>query len=360
MADRWPSRAPEPVVPMVRHIRLQATYCKEMGSPLYAELLEHLADDVVAGGPGADVLAGHELDRGPSALALRLMGGVHRLVLERRAPELALFFPSAGGTGAAQDAWPALRALLTEHRDELRSWLHQPPQTNEVGRAAALVGGLCHLVAERPAPVRLFELGASAGLNLRADRFRIEVSGAGGVGPVGSPVRLVDPWSGVVPPLDARLEVVERAGCDIAPVDPLTEEGRLRLTSYVWPDQAERLERLRGALSIAAEVPAVVTRDSARDFARRIELEPGTTTVIWHSIMWQYLGADERDDLLTRIAALGEQADDGTGLAHLRLEPLRRTPAAEVEVLLLLRTWPGGQERVLATSTGHGLPTTWE
>jgi hypothetical protein len=360
VVDRRPSRSPDPVAPMVRHIRLQATYCEELGSPLYATLLAHLADDVVAGGPAADVLAGHELDRGPSALALRLMGGVHRLVLQRRAPELALFYPSVGGTGAARDAWPALRAMLAEHRDELRSWLHQPPQTNEVGRAPALVGGLCHLVAERRAPVRLFELGASAGLNLRADRFRIEVTGVGGVGPVDSPVRLVDPWRGAAPPMDVRLEVVERAGCDIAPVDPRTEEGRLLLTSYVWPDQTERLERLRGALSIAAGVPAEVTRDSAIDFVRRIELRPGTTTVIWHSIMWQYLGADERDDLLGAIAALGEQAVDGTRLAHLRLEPLRRTPAADVEVLLLLRTWPGGEERILATSTGHGLPTTWE
>jgi hypothetical protein len=35
----------------------------------------------------------------------------------------------------------------------------------------------------------------------------------------------------------------EREGCDLEPVDPTTDEGRLTLLSYVWPDQAARLAR---------------------------------------------------------------------------------------------------------------------
>jgi len=349
---------------MVARIRWQAEACRELGSPLYERLLHHVADDVLAGGPAAEVLAGHESDPGPSALALRLMGAVHRLVLERRAPGLALFYPSVGGTGMAAGAWPPLRDVLAVHRDGLRSRLDQPPQTNEVGRAAALVGGLCHLVARRPGPVRLVEIGASAGLNLRADRFRVALPGGRGVGPADSPVVLDDPWRGALPPLDGvtgdELEVVERNGCDTSPVDPTTEEGRLALTSYVWPDQRARMERLRGALTVAAQVPAVVTRESARDLVRRVELVPGTTTVIWHSVMWQYLDDGERSDVLARIDELGEQSRDGSALAHLQLEPRRRTPSSDIEVLVVLRTWPGGEERALGSAPPHGVPTTWE
>ena len=131
-----------------------------------------------------------------------------------------------------------------------------PPQTNEVGRAAALIGGLLHLVADNDdRPLRLVEIGASAGLNLRADRFRVELADGRSVGPAGSPVVLRDPWQGPLPPLRPRLVVVERLGCDVAPLDPATTEGRLRLTSYVWPDQLERLDRLRGALQLAARGP---------------------------------------------------------------------------------------------------------
>lgn len=350
-----PSRAD-----LVRRLRWQANSCRELGSPLYGFLLDAVARDTLEGGPGAAVLVGHENDPGPSAIALRLMGAVHRLVLERRAPELATFFPSVGGTGAIDRSWPALRRVLEEHRDHLRDVIDQPPQTNEVGRSAALIGGLLHVVDRWPGPVRLFEIGASGGLNLRADQFRVELPDGTGVGPADAPVVLTDPWRGRMPPVAGRLEVVERRGCDTCPVDPTTEAGRLRLTSFVWPDQRDRLERLRGALAVAARVPAALVRQSARDFVHDLRLEPGTTAVVWHSIMWQYLDAAEQAEVGSRLESLGETASAQARLAHLRLEPGRRTPASERRVLVTLRMWPRGQEQLLGSAPPHGLPTTWE
>jgi hypothetical protein len=326
---------------------------------MYHHLLHRIADDVAAGGPALDVLRGHEHDPGPSGLALRLMGGVHRLVLEHRAPALALTFPSVGGSGDPVAAWVALHDVLAEHRDELRRALDQAPQTNEVGRAAALVGGLLHLAAEDPRPVRLVELGASGGLNLRADRFRMELSGGRSIGPDGSPVVLVSPWRGPPPPL-RRLEVAARLGCDVAPVDPTTSEGRLGLTSYVWPDQRDRLERLRGALLLAAELPVTVETSGAGDFVDGLDLVDGTTTVVWHSVMWQYVPRDEQARVERRLALLGAAAGAGAGLARLSLEPRRRTPGADHEFLVILQTWPTGAQRLLGSAKPHGLPTTWE
>jgi len=112
---------------------------------MYAELLSRVVDDLVHGGPSVVVLAGHEDDPGPSALGLRLLGSVHRLVLQRRAAELAVYYPSVGGTWDVDGGWPAFRRLLAEQPDAVREWLDRPPQTNEVGRAGALVGGLLHL-----------------------------------------------------------------------------------------------------------------------------------------------------------------------------------------------------------------------
>ena len=108
-----PDAGPERVAGM---LRAQADACAELGSPLYAGLLTAVAADVLAGGPAADVVAGHEHDPEGWVIGLRLMGAVHRLVLERRAPALALYFPSVGGTPDSAAAWLALRALL---RDEL-------------------------------------------------------------------------------------------------------------------------------------------------------------------------------------------------------------------------------------------------
>lgn len=345
---------------MVALIRDQADACAALGSPLYEFLLRRVADDVVAGGPAYDVLRGHEDDPGPSALALRLMGGAHRLVLQGDAPALALTFPSVGGTGDHEAAWAALRDLLADRGDELRGSLRRVPQTNEVGRAAALIGGLLHLAASDPRPLRLVEIGASAGLNLRADGFRIELGDGRSVGPDTSPVVLRDPWVGPVPPLQESLVVVDRIGCDVAPVDPTTPEGQLVLTSYVWPDQLERLARLRGALAVAAEVAASVEACGAADFLDRLTLRDGTTTVVWHSVMWQYLAAAERARAEARLAALASEASAGAGFAHLALEARRRTPESAYELLVTLQSWPGGEERVLGSAQAHGIPTTWE
>jgi hypothetical protein len=68
-----------------------------LGSPLYSYLLDRSAVDTQDGGQAYSVLEGHASDPPGSALALRLMGAVHRLVLENRAPSLAVHYPSAGG-----------------------------------------------------------------------------------------------------------------------------------------------------------------------------------------------------------------------------------------------------------------------
>ena len=102
-------------------LRLQAEWCARLGSPLYGVLCGRIADDVEAGGPAAVVLAGHEEDRPASALALRLMGAVHRLVLGGEAPALARHYPSVGGDGDEAGAWQAFRVLLGERCEDLRT-----------------------------------------------------------------------------------------------------------------------------------------------------------------------------------------------------------------------------------------------
>ena len=249
----------------MRLLRQQGEACRVLGSPLYGDLLEAAAADLRDGGPTAAVLDGHLTDRGPSALALRMMGGAHALVLSGQAPDLAAFYPSAGGTAdpgpGGRAAWAALRALLAGRAADIRAWLDRPPQTNETGRGAALIGGLCHLVAAAPRPVRLFEIGSSAGLNLRADRFHIP-GDAGCYGDPGALVVLPGAWQGVPPPA-ATVRVTERSGGDLHPIDPATADGRLRLMAYVWPDQEARMARLRSALALAAEVPAELRQETA-------------------------------------------------------------------------------------------------
>lgn len=347
---------------LVEAVRSQASACGRLGSPMYADLLARVADDLVAGGPCVEVLLGHEDDPGPSAVALRLMGSVHRLVLQRRAGALGAWYPSVGGTWEPDSGWTAFRELLEQQPDDVREWLDRAPQTNEVGRAAALLSGLLLLPADGDRlPVRLFEIGSSAGLNLLADRFRYRAPGVD-LGPADSPVVLDPAWTGPPPAGGEAVwpEVVERVGSDVRPVDARSTEGRLTLTAYVWADQAARHERLRGGLTLAQREPVVVRRCSAAELVDSLDLVAGTVTALWHSVMWQYLARDEQQHVQARIDALGAAATPGAPFAHLTLEPTRRTPGAPHEMLVVLRRWPGGEPQVLATAPPHGLPVAWE
>lgn len=260
---------------MVEH---QARGCAELGSPLYAFLLERVARDVREGGPCAQALAGYGDAPGPDAVALRLLGGVHALALTGRAPDLAACYPSTGGVfdpDRPEPCWRAFRAAVATGMEWVRDWMTRPPQTNEAGRANLLVAGLLRASQTWPLPVRLLELGSSAGLNLRADRFRY-VSEGFAWGPAGSPVLLEDVWRGAPPAwlvaAAARwpaLTVVERRGCDVTPIDPLSSGGALALRAYVWPDQTARAARLEGALRLAERVPAGST-PSARPTSWRV------------------------------------------------------------------------------------------
>jgi hypothetical protein len=343
---------------IVEAFRGQADACGRLGSVMYADLLRRVADDLAAGGPAADVLRGHEDDPGPSGLALRLAGSVHRLVLERRAGALATYYPTVGGTWDADGGWRAFRALLAESPDAVREWLDRPPQTNEVGRSTALMAGLLELARLHDLPVRLFEIGSSGGLNLLADRFRY-VTADRSVGPTDSPVVLDPAWTGPVPDVEPPV-VVERLGSDPMPIDVRSSQGRLVLTAYVWPDQTQRFERLRGALDLARDTAYEVRAQGAGDFVDSMTLRGGTTTVLWHSVMWQYLPAEEQARVTAALARLGAEATRERPLAHLRMEPMRRTPAGEHEFLLALTLWPTGERRILARSRAHGVPTDWE
>jgi hypothetical protein len=345
---------------MATRFREQAAACAQLGSPMYAELLDRVADDIDAGGVSTRVLAGHEEDPGPSALALRLVGSVHRLVLDGLAPDLAPFYPSAGGHWDLVPGWQAFETLLRDQGEAVRRWLDQPPQTNEVGRAAALVGGLLRIGESHRLPVRLLEIGSSAGLNLRAHTFTI-ADDEGNVHE-GDPglVRLVGAWRGRRLHPWPGLEVVERLGSDVAPLDVNRPEDRLTLMSYVWPDQRARLARLEDAIRTARVVPAEVRRQDAVSFVRDIRLVEGVTTVLWHSVMWQYLPEQDQRTVTAHVEELGASASATSPFAHLYLEPVRRTPGASHEFLVVLRLWPTGEQRILGTSVGHGIPTTWE
>ncbi len=343
--------------PLIAQLDGHVEVARRAGSEFYAALLERMRDDIAADGPTREALRGHEHDRVDEWDAFRLLAGVHRMVLAGDAPELAGHFPSTGGDGDAAAAWPFVRRLIADGRTELVEALSHPLQTNAPTRAKALVGALC-LVSERTGlPLRLLELGASAGLNLRLDRFRYEQDGVT-LGPADSPVRFVDFLTGGRPPLSSGFEIAERAGCDLNPIDASTEEGRLTLLACIFPDETERFGLLERALEVARELPVTLDRaDLAAWVAERLaEARPGLATVVYHTIVWPYLPDETRESAEAAIAAAGERARAEAPLALLAFEGSAADPGL---IETHLTVWPGGRRELLAESSHHPTTVRW-
>lgn len=156
-------------------------------------------------------------------------------------------------------------------------------------------------------------------------------------------------------PLRGACEVVERSGCDPYPIDPTTRDGELRLKSFVWGDQLDRLERLNAAIAISRRVPATVDASDAADWldTRLEHVRGAVSTVVFHTIVWQYLGRGRQERVRKAIEGAGRKARVNRPLAWLRLEP------GEEMAELRLTMWPGGNETLLAKSGYHGRPVTW-
>ncbi len=321
---------------------------------LYGHLMRAMAEDWEAGGVTRRLLAGYEHAPHGSALPLRLLGGVFRLVLTGRTPALVRFYPCLGGEDDPAGAWPVVRPVLEAHLAELRRALEVPPQTNEVGRSAALLAGLFDVVgASGVHRVRLLEVGASAGLNLLVDRFGFR--GAGwAYGPEDSPVRFVDPIDG--PVRTAPFTLVERRGCDLHPVDATSASGRLLLTSFVWPFDVERHRRLTAALVVAAEHPPVVDEAPAGAWLDERLTGGGddVLTVVWNSVTRLYWPEAEVAAVDRTLAEFGAQRL----LARVSME-FGNEPDASPRPELRTTLWRPGQDPrhvLLGTAHDHGVP----
>jgi hypothetical protein len=354
---------------IVEAFRLEGHFSDEIGSPLYGELMQRCATDVACRGPLAALLDGWRGSPMADALPMRVFGAVHRLVLDGAAPALAAFYPTVGGTPRWPETWHAFRDLLVSHAAVIRPELNRQVQTNEVRRSGALLGGFLTVATETALPLRLLEIGCSAGLNLRWDRYRYEfaacearqppaadapIAHRWGAGDASMTVRMG--WHGPGDVLRATARVASRRGCDLSPIDVADPDQARRLESFIRGDQPDRLAQLRAAIAAARHDPPAIDRGAAADWLAAQLAKPaaGVATVVFHSITWWYLSEAERARVTALIEDAGARATTGAPLAWLRFE-LFGYPRYQVQ----LRLWPGGELRPLASACPHGRWVDW-
>lgn len=321
-----------------------------MGSRFTAQFIRFALSDYRHRKAVRDLIDAYPSYRRP---ALNLASAFHYLALDGET-ELARHYPSTGGDGDAMQAWAAASTILARDSCKVENLFRGQVQTNEPARSMPILGGVLALATKFALPIRLFEIGASAGLNLRFDHYRYVASDWEWGNP-GSQLTLRNRiHRGRPRNVNAAVHVVERRGCDLMPLDAANRETSLRLQSFVWPDQIDRLNRLRAALDVASQVPLTI---EAQDFLtwlpREANPRAGHLTVVIQTVVEEHLYTEQRSRLGDVIAATADRASAAAPLAYLRME------LQGGAYLTSLKTWPDASYVPICHSDGHGQDISW-
>jgi hypothetical protein len=337
----------------VAHFHAQDNGCAALGSPFTARLLRLLADHGLPPGPLADRIAHWPGDLRAAAVGLRLAGALNGLVIEGRDPALAAVYPVSGQHPSDDQLRTAVTDAILRHEGWLMARLDLAPQTNEVRRSSVLIAAAHWLRARYHLPFVLSELGASAGLNLMFDRYALRI-GPARFGP-DDPVLTLNPeWHGPLPEPTPPV-IADRAGADLAPLDPKTD--RARILSYIWPDQPDRIARTEAALALARQLrPQIARMDAADWLAHRLAApRDGHLHLVFHTIARQYFPPDVRARVDAHLDEAGARATATAPVAHVWME----ADATPDSAALGLRLWPGGVILDLGRADFHGRWVRW-
>ncbi len=322
-----------------------------MGSPFVAAVLEAGERQLARAPKTAGLIANWPSDRAADALAMRFNAALHAIA--RAGDDAALTSLYAAHDG---DFDRVIGDALAASDGEIAAWMRIPPQTNEVGRTAAIMAALMVLNQSVSMPAELYELGTSAGLNLNLAHYAFDLGGTR-VGTLDSPVKIAPKWHGAAPePRDVTVRSAR--GVDLRPLDVTDLKACERLMAYVWADEHARSKRLAEALRIARAFPPQVEQGDITHWLPAV-LDPpqdaGVCRVVTHSMALQYLDAGARAIVEQSFSAAAARATGDRPLARIGFE----WTTARDAVHLTLTTWPDGIKRHLATCHAYGAWIDW-
>lgn len=276
-------------------------------SPLYQVLCQAVAED-------ERMLRLASRSRSGQQPTFLFLAAIHYLLLEGADHELARFYPSIVGADALPPAGagPALASFCAAFEPELIDLLEtRLVQTNAVRRSFVLRVGFAALAREEHLPVHVIEIGASAGIHLRFDRYGYRL-GDRQFGDPASPVQIAADWptASATPDLDALPTLGSTIGIDLNPLDASNREDRKWLEALVWPDNQDERHLLDAALDVVATDPPTVVPGDAIDILPQLatDLPAGEPRLTFEVATRMHMPQERRAQLDTAVAALAQSA----------------------------------------------------
>lgn len=328
--------------PLWRH----AGIARALGSPFVAAVLEAGERQLDRAPKTAKLIRQWTRDPSHDAVAMRFNAALHALARQGKLARLSALYAyrHADFDGAIGEA-------LEAQDDYIAASLGHTPQTNEIGRSAAITAALMVARTTFGLPFELLELGASCGLNLNLGHYAFQL-GTARVGSLTSPITIAPRWIGATPEA-APIEIVGARGVDLNPLDASDAATQEHLLSFIWADQPQRARRLQQAIALAQVHQTHVDRGDATSWLAdqlKVPQADGVCRVVYHSMFLQYLTVAARDAIAGAIDRAGALATATRPLVRIAFE---RTQT-DYEVRLHLTSWPGGGTKLLATCHAYG------
>lgn len=300
-----------PVPPAELAVRFRHFAEKEChdSSPLYVVLAL-----TVAGDGKLIELAGH--CRAGQPPANLLFAAVHDLLLRDIEHPLRSFYAEFGGPVRAADAaGPFFRDFCLRCWDEIVALVAvRLVQTNEVRRCVYVQAAFAQGVGIwRDRPLALIEIGPSAALNLCWDHY--------GYGPEAgmlgqrpdAPVRLTTEWrgGGRPPAWNVPPAIIQRHGVDLNVINLDDRAERRWLEALIWPEHADRRQRLQQAVETVRRVKPQVQQGDAAELLPGLlaAVPPAALPCIYHTHVANQMTARQRAKLLQAVGEAGQTRD---------------------------------------------------
>ncbi len=247
------------LAPLAQRFRQFADEARTYAGPLYMALSGQIAEDEELLGVASHV-------RRPPVPNV-FLAAVHFLLADAPEHDLSAFYATlCDRPRPPAEAYPAFRDFVLSNTTALIPLLAtRITQTNEVGRCSFLLPAFTAVHRSASGrPLALVDVGCSAGLHLRWDRYYYDY----GVAHAGDPRAAVslrcDLRGSVMPPLPMSFPQCRfRVGIDLNPVDLRDRIERRWFEALIWPEHQTRRRLAAAAIDELLRDPPTIVRGNA-------------------------------------------------------------------------------------------------
>jgi hypothetical protein len=241
------------------------------------------------------------------------LAAVNFLLYKNPSESLIKFYPNHSGRPFSQDGFfETFKSFSLKHENQITKILKtRLVQTNEVRRSSLLLPAVNEVAKIVQSEIALIDVGTSSGLNLLLDQYAYEYSDGTKIGNSDSPLKISCVIKSGILDMKSIPKLGKRIGIDLNPIDLNDPDEELWTLSLVWPDQVERVERLKLAIQILNRQPIMLYKGDGTVIVPRLtkEIPKSMAICVMHSFTLNQFSAESRGDFEKMLCDLSIDRD---------------------------------------------------